>query len=89
MIHPFDVEARFLAEQTIPVADATAEVLGTPTLSASQKNYLDTFGNRNGAFDLGDYLALLNRSGLVPGAAIMERLHPDRTPPRPREGPKP
>ena len=89
MTHPFDVEARFLAEQTIPVADATAEVLGTPTLSASQKNYLDTFGNRNGTFDLGDYLALLHRSGLVPGAAIMERLHPDRAPPRPREGPQP
>ncbi|TFH64527.1 MAG: hypothetical protein E4G90_07895 [Gemmatimonadales bacterium] len=81
MNRPFDLEARFLAEQTIAVADATAEILGTPTLSTSQKNYLDTFGNRNGTFDLGDYLALLHRSGLAPGAAIMSRVRAAPTPP--------
>ncbi len=89
MTHPYDLEARFLAQQTIAVADATAEILGTPTLSASQKSYLDTFGNRNGSFDLGDYLALLHRSGLAPGAAIMGQLRSGRIAKPLPEGAKP
>ena len=89
MTRPYDLEAQFLAEQTIVVADATAEILGTPTLSASQKSYLDTFGNRNGSFDLGDYLALLHRSGLAPGAAIMGQIRSGSTAKPLPEGAKP
>lgn len=63
MAKPYDLEASFVTEVAVAVADATAEVLGTPRLTVPQKEFLDQVGNRNGFFDLGDYLALLTRSG--------------------------
>jgi hypothetical protein len=63
MARPYDVEATFIQELQVPVSAATADILGTPTLTAAQRDYLDLLGNRNGFFDLGDYLALVLRSG--------------------------
>jgi subtilisin family serine protease len=45
---------------------AVQELLGTPLLDNAQKSQLDRRGNRDGVYNLGDLLALLHRSGLLP-----------------------
>jgi hypothetical protein len=74
MERPYDVTAVYLAEQVIPVQDATDDLLGTAKLSFDQRNFLDQLGNRNGGYDVGDYLALLDRSGVSPSAELLRRL---------------
>jgi hypothetical protein len=74
MQRPYDVTAVFLLEQQIPLQDATEEVLGSTRLTQAQREYLDQLGNRNGSYDVGDYLALLQRSGVQPSAAVLQRL---------------
>jgi hypothetical protein len=44
-------------EVTITLSWARDELLGRPTLGAAQRAYLDTLGNRNGRYDVGDFLA--------------------------------
>lgn len=72
MDRPYDLEASFVAEVAVEVADATAELLGTPKLTVQQRDFLDQTGNRNGFYDLGDYLALLSRNGLAAPPAIAQ-----------------
>jgi hypothetical protein len=68
---PYDLQATFLTDIVVAVADATSDVLGTPRLTEEQKTFLDLLGNRNGFFDLGDYLALRRRNGTAaPPAAL-------------------
>ena len=45
---------------------AVQELLGTPNLTPAQQLQLDRRGNRDGVYNLGDLLALLHRSGLLP-----------------------
>ena len=45
---------------------AVQELLGSPLLDTAQKLQLDRLGNRDGVYNLGDLLALLHRSGLLP-----------------------
>jgi hypothetical protein len=60
---PLTVTAGFVVE---PSAEFAADdLLGTPRLSPEQKTALDQVGNRNGRYDVGDYLALLDRQGLT------------------------
>lgn len=66
MTRPWDLQATFLAQMTIAEQDAADEILGIPRLTAEQKAYLDTLGNRNGTYDVGDYYAFLRRAGRVP-----------------------
>lgn len=58
---------------------AVQELLGTPSLTSSQKLQLDRRGNRDGVYNLGDLLALFDRSGLLPGDLGFGA---SRTPPR-------
>lgn len=67
MERPYDLTASFSVAVPVTVAEATAEILGTTTLTAAQRDHLDLLGNRNGYFDVGDYLAMLSRMGLAPG----------------------
>ncbi len=69
MARPFDLHAAFLPALDIAVSSATSHLLGTPTLTLDERTFLDTFGNRNGSYDVGDYLAFLQRLGLAPPAA--------------------
>jgi hypothetical protein len=55
------VTARFIAQP--PPGVAAGDLLGNPHLTAEQKRALDQAGNHNGRFDVGDYLALLDREG--------------------------
>jgi len=74
MGRPYDVEAAFLVEMEVPVADATAEILGTPKLTTDQRVFLDQVGNRNGLYDVGDFLALVTRSGLSVSPEVMRAI---------------
>jgi M6 family metalloprotease-like protein len=75
----YDLEARFVPEVVIAPANATSDLLGTPTLTPAQRAYLDELGNRNGAFDVGDLLALYRSLGqAVPPSLLLAR--PGRKP---------
>ena len=60
---PYDLTALFVGSATIDAATAARALLGGPPLDANAAAYLDTIGNRNGTFDVGDYLAWLRRTG--------------------------
>ena len=53
------VTARFIPQP--PAGVAAGELLGNPHLTPEQVHALDEAGNHNGRFDVGDYLALLDR----------------------------
>ena len=55
------VTARFIPQP--PAGVAAGNLLGNPHLTPEQVHALDQAGNRNGRFDVGDYLALLDREG--------------------------
>ena len=55
------VTARFIPQP--PAGVAAGDLLGNPHLTPEQKSALDQAGNHNGRFDVGDYLALLDREG--------------------------
>jgi hypothetical protein len=63
MTRPFDLTAVFAAAVTVDAAAAARALLGGPPLDAATAAYLDTIGNNNGGFDVGDYIAWLRRTG--------------------------
>jgi hypothetical protein len=63
MLHPYSVTANFIAVQQVPLPDAAAALMGATALDGQKAVYLDAAGNRNGAYDLGDFLAALGRTG--------------------------
>jgi M6 family metalloprotease-like protein len=70
----YDLEARFVATVTVASSDALMELLGSPVLNPAQEGFLDELGNRNGVYDVGDYLALLRRGAQsVPPAIASAR----------------
>lgn len=69
MGRPYDLTALFSGGVPVTVAEAAADLLGGPPMSQAQRDFLDLLGNRNGYFDVGDYLAMLARAGLAPGIA--------------------
>jgi hypothetical protein len=59
----------------IATADVVAQLLGpTAPLSAAQVNSLDSQGNNNGIFDVGDFLAWVKATGAPLSAAVLTRL---------------
>jgi M6 family metalloprotease-like protein len=79
MSHPYDLEASFVVEVPVAVADATQDILGVPKLSDAQKQFLDQLGNRNGVYDVGDFLALLRRNGQPVSPALARALAEKRS----------
>jgi uncharacterized repeat protein (TIGR01451 family) len=64
-------------EVVAPAVDWTAavdEILGTTRLDVIQRRYLDQEGNADGAFNLGDLLALLDRLGVRLDDATLSRV---------------
>ena len=73
MGRPYTVTANFLG--TLATADVVAQLLGpTAPLSAAQIQYLDSQGNNNGVFDIGDFLAWVKATGAPLSAAVLTRL---------------
>jgi hypothetical protein len=71
MTHPFTITASYMPV----VLDSVVGQLATGTgLSLNQRSILDAQGNRNGRFDVGDFVAWLDRSGTVVDAATMARV---------------
>jgi hypothetical protein len=66
MSHPFDLMANFLAAQAVALASAADALLGSALLRPDESAYLDAVGNRNGVYDLGDFLAASDRAGGQP-----------------------
>jgi hypothetical protein len=66
----YDLEARFAAMVAVAPSDALSDLLGSPRLNPAQKVFLDELGNRNGLYDVGDYLALLRRSAQAAPPAV-------------------
>ncbi len=62
MRHPFTVVANFIGVQQVEVPEAAEALLGASVLSTQEGVYLDAAGNRNGQYDLGDFLAAVDRS---------------------------
>ena len=54
--------------------DAAQHLLGRPRLTSIELLFLDQWGNHSDTYDLGDFLALLNRTGQIASAAIMTRV---------------
>ncbi len=68
---PFDLVATFTPTVAVTATDALQAVLGGTPLTEAQRVFLDLLGNRNGAFDLGDFLALVRRTtAAAPASAV-------------------
>ena len=63
MQHPFDLTASFVGIRDVALSQAADALLGTTNLVSDDVRYLDAAGNRNGRFDLGDFLAAVDRTG--------------------------
>jgi hypothetical protein len=70
MARPYDLTALFVESVTVDPSAAARALLGGTPLDAGTAAYLDTIGNQNGSFDVGDYLAWLQRSGQRVPAAL-------------------
>lgn len=73
MGRPYQLTANFLAVVPVSAEDVVQDILGTARLTAEQRTFLDQAGNRNGSYDLGDFLAFLDRSGTAPAPEVMAR----------------
>ena len=62
MQHPFDLMANFVPVQEVVLTSAAAALLGNETIQSDEAAYLDAVGNRNGVYDLGDFLAAADRT---------------------------
>ena len=79
MGRPYSLTAVFSGAVAVVTQDAVNALLGatctvTPCLSALQLTYLDQTGNNDGVYNLGDFLAYADRTGLNPSAAVMQQL---------------
>jgi len=66
--------AQFTFTAPFTTVAAANDLLGVPSLSAAQRSLLDDEGNKNGTYDLGDFLAWLDRSAQGVSPAVMARL---------------
>jgi hypothetical protein len=74
MQHPFDLMANFVAVHEVSLDHAADALLGTGALDGDEAVYLDAVGNRNGVYDLGDFLAASDRSAIA-GTSQVELSH--------------
>jgi uncharacterized repeat protein (TIGR02543 family) len=72
MRHPFDLMANFVAVHAVVLTSAADALLGNETIQSDDAAYLDAVGNRNGVYDLGDFLAAADRTAGTPGIAAAE-----------------
>jgi hypothetical protein len=66
------ITARFTAPRA--ARDLALALLGSVTLTPDERTQLDRFGNKDGTFNLGDVLALLDRTGERLAPATMNAL---------------
>lgn len=71
MHRPWSVTAEFVRPVPVDAVVATRALLGGAALSGPATAYLDTTGNRNGVYDVGDLLAWLRRTSRTVPPALM------------------
>jgi M6 family metalloprotease-like protein len=69
--HPFDLTANFVAFREVALSNAANGILGSTSLPGEDVLYLDAAGNRNGSYDVGDFLAAVDRG---PSAVQIETI---------------
>jgi M6 family metalloprotease-like protein len=79
MSRPYSLTAIFTGGVTIIPDDAVSALLGAtcstnPCMSAQQLTYMDQTGNNDGVYNLGDFLAYADRTGLNPASELMRKL---------------
>ncbi|MFZ5624415.1 MAG: M6 family metalloprotease domain-containing protein [Gemmatimonadota bacterium] len=89
MNRPFAVTAGFTPEVQLVQSDVVADILGNPVLTPAQRTFLDLTGNRNGVYDLGDFLAYLDRNGVTPSPEVMAKALSSPTFGKPAKGKPP
>ena len=70
----YNVTATFSGVVAVSYDQATNAILGVTPLTGPQASYLDSQGNQNAVYDLGDYLAYLKANGLVTAPEVMARI---------------
>jgi uncharacterized repeat protein (TIGR02543 family) len=70
----WSLTAQFSFVAVFSTTAAANDLLGVPTLSVAQKALLDDGGNKNGTYDLGDFLAWVTLSGQGVPPEVMARL---------------
>ena len=68
MAHPYSVTANVAGPYTL--ASLVAALVGNGILTTVDLNYLDQSGNKNGQFDVGDFLAWVKTNGATPTAPV-------------------
>jgi M6 family metalloprotease-like protein len=72
---PFSVTATFsVSAEIIAVVDAAKALMGGPLLAGEVSAGLDAAGNHNGQYDLGDFLAYLDRNHATLTPALVQQL---------------
>jgi M6 family metalloprotease-like protein len=61
MLRPFDLTANFVQVREVALTQGASVLFGNAVLGGDQASYLDVVGNRNGVYDLGDFLAAITR----------------------------
>ena len=74
MGRPYNVTANFSGAVAVTYSQATNAILGVTPLTSPQATYLDSQGNNNGIYDLGDFLAYLKANAIIPSPALMTRI---------------
>ena len=74
MGRPYNVNATFVTQVAVTVDAAANLLLGTGFLTPEQTAYLDARGNRNGTYDIGDFLAFVRFTGVSPSPGVMQQL---------------
>jgi M6 family metalloprotease-like protein len=72
-----------ITQPTLTSTDVVTHILsGASALSPADLTYLDLLGNRNGGFDLGDFLAWVNATGAVGALRELETAQRHQTSPK-------
>lgn len=92
MNKPYSLTAIFSGSVVIVTQDAVNALLGVacttnPCMSQAQLDYMDQSGNNDGAYNLGDFLAYADRSGLNTSSPAMQQLLSQPTISVPLSGP--
>ena len=79
MGRPYSLTAVFTGSVTIVTQNAVNALLSVPCspnpcMSSQQLTYMDQTGNNDGSYNLGDFLAYADRTGLNPASEVMQRL---------------
>jgi hypothetical protein len=78
------VNAAFsVSAAVIAVVDAAKALMGGPQLDGAVSAGLDAAGNHNGQYDLGDFLAYLDRNHATLSPALLQQLLTQSSPVRP------